>query len=57
MDRPALLRPLALRDFRLVWLGQAVSMLGDQFHMIALAWLVLDPVSYTHLTLPTNREV
>jgi MFS family permease len=42
MERLTLLRPLALRDFRLVWLGQAVSMLGDQFHMIALAWLVLD---------------
>ena len=42
MDRPALLRPLVERDFRLVWLGQAVSMLGDQFHFVALAWLVLD---------------
>ena len=41
MDRPTLLRPLAQRDFRLVWLGQAVSMLGDQFHFVALAWLVL----------------
>jgi MFS family permease len=42
MDRLAILRPLAVRDFRLVWFGQAVSMLGDQFHVIALAWLVLD---------------
>ncbi len=42
MDRAALLRPLVIRDFRLVWLGQAVSMLGDQFHFVALAWLVLD---------------
>jgi MFS family permease len=40
--RPAILRPLAFRDFRLVWLGQAVSLLGDQFHFVALAWLVLD---------------
>ena len=24
------------------WTGQAVSLLGDQFHFVALAWLVLD---------------
>lgn len=29
------------RDFRLLWLGEAISLLGDQFHMIALPWLVL----------------
>ena len=40
--RFGLLRPLASRDFRLVWAGQAVSLLGDQFHLVALAWLVLD---------------
>ena len=28
-----------------------VSVMNDEFH----DWL--DPVSYTHLTLPTNREV
>jgi len=40
--RPAtLLGPLAIRDFRLVWGGQAISLLGDQFHQIALAWLIL----------------
>jgi MFS family permease len=36
--------PLAVlksRNFRLLWLGEAVSMLGDQFYMIALPWLVL----------------
>jgi len=32
---------LANRDFRLLWLGEAISLLGDQFHMIALPWLVL----------------
>lgn len=36
-----LLRPLAFRDFRLVWAGQSISLLGDQFHQIALAWLIL----------------
>ena len=39
---PGLVAPLRLRDFRLVWAGQAVSLLGDQFHIVALAWLVLD---------------
>lgn len=34
-------RPLALRDFRLLFVGQAVSMLGDQFYLVALPWLVL----------------
>ena len=29
------------RDFRLLWLGEAISMIGDQFYMIALPWLVL----------------
>ena len=34
-------RPLARRDFRLLFVGQAVSLLGDQFYLIALPWLVL----------------
>jgi MFS family permease len=33
--------PLAVTDFRLFWLGEAVSTLGDQFAMIALPWLAL----------------
>jgi hypothetical protein len=32
---------LRLRNFRLLWLGQGTSMLGDQFYLIALPWLVL----------------
>jgi MFS family permease len=32
---------LLLRDFRLLWLGQATSLLGDQFYMVAGPWLVL----------------
>jgi hypothetical protein len=32
---------LAQRDFRLLWIGQTVSILGDQFSLIALPWLVL----------------
>ncbi len=33
--------PFAIRDFRLLWLGEAISSLGDQFAMIALPWLAL----------------
>ena len=29
------------RDFRLLWVGQATSLIGDQFAMIAMPWLVL----------------
>jgi MFS family permease len=32
---------LKTRDYRLLWLGQGISHLGDQFHLIALPWLVL----------------
>ena len=39
--RLPLLAPLAGRDFRLVWFGESVSLLGDQFHTVALSWLVL----------------
>src|SRR5512136_3259155 len=34
------IRPLANRNFRLLWLGESVSLLGDQFYFIALPWLV-----------------
>lgn len=30
-----------IRDFRLLWLGEGVSVLGDHFYMVALPWLVL----------------
>ena len=38
---PAILRPLRIRDFRLLFTGETVSVLGDQFHFVALAWLAL----------------
>lgn len=38
---PAILRPLRIRDFRLLFAGETVSVLGDQFHFVALAWLAL----------------
>ena len=33
--------PLSVRNFRLLWIGESISLLGDQFYMIALPWLVL----------------
>jgi MFS family permease len=30
------------RDFGLLWLGQAVSLVGDGIYLVATAWLVLD---------------
>ncbi|HEY7525980.1 MAG TPA: hypothetical protein VIA82_04030, partial [Candidatus Limnocylindria bacterium] len=38
---PVLLQPLRLRDFRLVFSGESISLIGDQFHFVALAWLAL----------------
>ncbi len=38
--RPAPVRPLANRNFRLLWMGENVSLFGDQFYMVALPWLV-----------------
>src|SRR5438128_121451 len=37
----ALWQPLSARDFRLLWLGQAVSLFGDQFYLVGLPWLTL----------------
>ncbi len=35
-------RALVVRDFRLLWASEAISVIGDQFHYVALAWLVID---------------
>ena len=35
------MKVLRNRDFRLLWTGEAVSALGDQFALIALPWLAL----------------
>ncbi len=37
-----MLRVLRHRDFGLLWLGQAVSLIGDGIYLVAIAWLVLD---------------
>ena len=39
--RISLLSLLKLRNFRLLWLGEAISLIGDQFYLIALPWLTL----------------
>ncbi len=36
-----MLAALHFRDYRLHWLGQTIALLGDQFHLIAMPWLVL----------------
>ena len=36
-----MLDTLRIRNFRLVWFGESISLLGDQFHYVALSWLVL----------------
>jgi MFS family permease len=40
-ESAGLLQPLRHRDFRLVFSGETVSLIGDQFYFIALAWLTL----------------
>jgi MFS family permease len=37
-----MLRVLRNRDFGLLWLGQAISLIGDGIYLVAIAWLVLD---------------
>ena len=39
-SRVRLLAPLALRDFRLLWAGMCISLLGDGVFIVALAWQV-----------------
>ena len=34
--------PLTSREFRLLWIGQAISQVGDPLQAVALAWLVLE---------------
>jgi Transmembrane secretion effector len=36
------LRTLRHRDFRLLWMGQSVSLIGDGIYLVAIAWLVYD---------------
>jgi DHA3 family tetracycline resistance protein-like MFS transporter len=38
LGRVGVLRPFTLREFRLLWTGLAVSLLGDGLFFVALAW-------------------
>ena len=38
LARSGLLAPLRYRDFRILWAGMAVSLLGDGIFLIAIAW-------------------
>lgn len=41
MRQLSLWQPVTVRDFRLLWFGQGVSLFGDQFYLVALPWLTL----------------
>jgi MFS transporter, DHA3 family, tetracycline resistance protein len=43
--------PLAGRDFRLLWMGQTISALGNSFQVIAVTWLVLQQLHGSPLDL------
>ena len=45
-----LLEPLRRRDFRVLWAGMTISLVGDGIMLVALAWLVLT-ISNTPATL------
>ena len=40
--RLKLLRPFANRDFRVLWTGMAISLLGDGIYLVAIAWQVFE---------------
>jgi hypothetical protein len=39
--KPSAVSVLKNYNFRMLWIGQGTSLLGDQFFLIALPWLVL----------------
>src|SRR5215207_4796087 len=42
VDRVGVLRPLRVRDFAFLWIGLAVSFIGDGVYIIAIAWQTYD---------------
>lgn len=48
VSRVGMMRPLKIRDFRLLWTGMSVSFLGDGFYLVAIAW-----ETYTLSNVPT----
>ena len=53
MRRFRLMRPLAERNFRLLWLGEGVSVFGNHFQALALTWVILDVLKAPGLALGT----
>lgn len=51
-SRIGMLRPLQIRDFRLLWAGMTVSFTGDGFYLVAIAW-----ASYELSNVPTAFSV
>ena len=46
------------KEYKAISLNEIDLLIRSKFHEVRLCGLViLTPVSYTHLTLPTNREV
>ena len=63
---PSAFSPLANRAFLGLWIANLLSNIGGWMQSTGAAWemtsltsepIFVAPVSYTHLTLPTNREV
>ncbi len=42
LARLGVVRPLAIRDFRLLWIGMTVSMVGDGVYVVAMALQVFE---------------
>jgi len=42
VERLGIVQPLKIRDFRLLWTGMFVSMAGDGFYYVAVAWQVYE---------------
>jgi hypothetical protein len=42
LRRVKILRPLAIRDFALLWTGAGISLLGDGVYIVAIAWQVYE---------------
>jgi hypothetical protein len=42
VERLGMLRPLAIRDFALLWTGMTVSLCGDGIFFVAIAWQVYE---------------
>ncbi|MGZ8578034.1 MAG: MFS transporter [Actinomycetota bacterium] len=40
VDRIGVLRPLRVRDFRLLWTGMTISLIGDGVYVVSVAWQV-----------------